>query len=185
MYVLRPYEYMAMLRRYRVYLQWNTDADESRSGTAWDDVLGSISGRQRSQFLRHNEPVKLHPAGRCIRSYQARTEHICILTIAAGLFFDLLIAGLNLSGKPVAIYGLGDSVSYGDYFCDAIEEIHRHVQICLLMVSPPAYQNVQEESFPSMHFLCFGLVIAGAARSVASKISGSHQLLQFQLCHMT
>lgn len=56
---------------------WNTDADESRSGTAWDDVLGSISG-------------------------------------------------LNLSGKPVAIYGLGDSVSYGDYFCDAIEEIHRH-----------------------------------------------------------
>ena len=34
-------------------------------------------------------------------------------------------AGLNLKGKPVAVYGLGDSVSYGDYFCDAMEEVHR------------------------------------------------------------
>ncbi len=34
-------------------------------------------------------------------------------------------AGLNLEGKPVAVYGLGDSVGYGDYFCDAMEEIYR------------------------------------------------------------
>lgn len=30
-----------------------------------------------------------------------------------------------LQGKPVAIMGLGDSSSYGDYFCDAMEELYR------------------------------------------------------------
>lgn len=54
---------------------WNTDADESRSGTAWDDVLDTVRG-------------------------------------------------LDLKGKPVAVFGCGDSGSYGDNFCDAIEEIH-------------------------------------------------------------
>jgi len=34
------------------------------------------------------------------------------------------IRGLDLCGKPVAIYGLGDQVGYGDNFCDAIEEMH-------------------------------------------------------------
>uniref|UniRef100_A0A7S3E951 Flavodoxin-like domain-containing protein n=1 Tax=Rhodosorus marinus TaxID=101924 RepID=A0A7S3E951_9RHOD len=34
------------------------------------------------------------------------------------------IEQLNLSGKPVAIFGLGDSVGYGDNLCDAIEELH-------------------------------------------------------------
>jgi len=34
------------------------------------------------------------------------------------------IRGLDLCGKPVAIFGLGDQVSYGDNFCDAIEELH-------------------------------------------------------------
>jgi flavodoxin I len=54
---------------------WNTDADELRSGTAWDDVLDTIRG-------------------------------------------------LDLKGKPVAVFGCGDSGSYGDNFCDAIEEVH-------------------------------------------------------------
>merc|ERR1711924_461626 len=36
------------------------------------------------------------------------------------------IDGLDLGGKPVAIFGLGDSSSYGDNFCDAIEEMHGH-----------------------------------------------------------
>ena len=31
----------------------------------------------------------------------------------------------KLHGKPVAIMGLGDSSSYGDYFCDAMEELYR------------------------------------------------------------
>ena len=34
-------------------------------------------------------------------------------------------AGLDLSDKPVAVFGLGDSVSYGEYFCDAMEEVYR------------------------------------------------------------
>lgn len=32
-------------------------------------------------------------------------------------------AGLDLSNQKVAVFGLGDSASYGDYFCDAIEEV--------------------------------------------------------------
>merc|ERR1719191_305223 len=34
------------------------------------------------------------------------------------------IRGLDLCGKPVAVFGTGDSSSYGDNFCDAIEELH-------------------------------------------------------------
>ncbi|KAK9814564.1 hypothetical protein WJX72_007895 [[Myrmecia] bisecta] len=38
------------------------------------------------------------------------------------------IAGLNLKGKPVAVYGLGDAIGYGDYFCDAMEEVYRNFE---------------------------------------------------------
>ena len=34
------------------------------------------------------------------------------------------ISSLDLAGKPVAIIGLGDSSSYSDYFCDAMEELY-------------------------------------------------------------
>merc|ERR1711904_491169 len=34
------------------------------------------------------------------------------------------IKGLDLGGKPVAVFGCGDSAGYGDNFCDGIEEIH-------------------------------------------------------------
>merc|ERR1719373_1074872 len=34
------------------------------------------------------------------------------------------IKDVDLSGKPVAIFGCGDSGSYGDNFCDGIEELH-------------------------------------------------------------
>lgn len=34
------------------------------------------------------------------------------------------IRGLDLGGTPVAVFGLGDSVSYADNFADAMEEIH-------------------------------------------------------------
>jgi len=39
---------------------------------------------------------------------------------------DLLddIKGLSLAGKPVAVFGCGDSQAYGDNFCDGIEELH-------------------------------------------------------------
>lgn len=32
--------------------------------------------------------------------------------------------GVSFDGKPVAVFGTGDSVSYGDYFADAIAELH-------------------------------------------------------------
>ena len=34
------------------------------------------------------------------------------------------IGGMILSGKKVAIFGLGDSSTYTDNFCDAMEELH-------------------------------------------------------------
>merc|ERR1719213_984734 len=34
------------------------------------------------------------------------------------------IKGLDMCGKPVAVFGTGDSAGYGDNLCDAIEEIH-------------------------------------------------------------
>jgi len=39
---------------------------------------------------------------------------------------DLLdeIKGIDLAGKPVAVFGCGDSQGYGDNFCDGIEELH-------------------------------------------------------------
>ena len=48
-------------------------------------------------------------------------------TERSGTVWDSLledIGSLNLAGKKVAIFGLGDSSSYGDNFCDAIEELH-------------------------------------------------------------
>ncbi|HGY5535260.1 MAG TPA: flavodoxin FldA [Prochlorococcus sp.] len=49
-------------------------------------------------------------------------------TERSGTAWDSLledISGLSLSGKYVAIYGLGDSSTYTENFCDAIEELHR------------------------------------------------------------
>merc|ERR1711869_186291 len=34
------------------------------------------------------------------------------------------IKALDMGGKPVAIFGLGDQAGYGDNFCDGIEEMH-------------------------------------------------------------
>lgn len=38
------------------------------------------------------------------------------------LYEDL--PNMDLSGKPVAVFGLGDVNGYSDYFCDAMEEVH-------------------------------------------------------------
>ena len=45
----------------------------------------------------------------------------------SGTAWDSMLEGiskLSLSGKQVAIYGLGDSSTYTENFCDAIEELH-------------------------------------------------------------
>ena len=36
------------------------------------------------------------------------------------------IGALNLSGKKVALFGLGDSSTYTENFCDAMEELHSY-----------------------------------------------------------
>ena len=43
---------------------------------------------------------------------------------------DLLekIGALDLKGKPVAVFGLGDSVGYGQDYVDAMEELHRYFE---------------------------------------------------------
>ncbi|WIA37561.1 hypothetical protein OEZ86_014468 [Tetradesmus obliquus] len=34
------------------------------------------------------------------------------------------VKGLSLQGRKVAVFGCGDQHGYGDYFCDAMEELH-------------------------------------------------------------
>ena len=38
------------------------------------------------------------------------------------------ISDLDLGGKKVAIFGLGDSSTYTENYCDAMEELHRYFQ---------------------------------------------------------
>tara|TARA_Y100001968_G_scaffold301376_1_gene313601 strand:+ start:763 stop:1287 length:525 start_codon:yes stop_codon:yes gene_type:complete len=38
------------------------------------------------------------------------------------------IGGLDLNGKKVAIFGLGDSSTYTENYCDAMEELHSYFQ---------------------------------------------------------
>ena len=52
-------------------------------------------------------------------------------TLRSGTAWDELledIPDLDLKGKPVAIFGLGDSVGYGEDFVDAMEELHRYFE---------------------------------------------------------
>ncbi len=47
----------------------------------------------------------------------------------SGTAWDTLleeIGALNLNGKKVAIFGLGDSSTYTENFCDAMEELHSY-----------------------------------------------------------
>ena len=47
----------------------------------------------------------------------------------SGTAWDALleeIGSLNLTGKKVAIFGLGDSSTYTENFCDAMEELHSY-----------------------------------------------------------
>lgn len=87
---------------------WNTDADEYRSGTSFDDYLDEIKG-------------------------------------------------LSLGGKPVAVFGCGDSQAYGDNFCDAIQEIHGAFEAAgakmIGYVDSSAYQHSQSKSEKDGKFL--------------------------------
>jgi len=67
------------------------------------------------------------------------------------------IKGLDLKGKPVAIFGCGDSQSYGENFCDAIEEMHSTFAAAgakmLGKVDSSAYQHEESKSDQDGKFL--------------------------------
>merc|ERR1712013_56772 len=57
----------------------------------------------------------------------APTWHTGADTERSGTSWDEIleeIKGIDLSGKPVAVFGCGDAAGYSDNFCDAIEEIY-------------------------------------------------------------
>lgn len=67
------------------------------------------------------------------------------------------IKGLDLCGKPVAIFGVGDSMGYGDNFCDAIEELHSTFSAAgakmLGYVGASDYQHTESKSVDGDKFL--------------------------------
>jgi len=67
------------------------------------------------------------------------------------------IRGLDLSGKPVAIFGCGDSQGYGDNFCDGIEELHGAFQAAgakmIGYVDAKGYQHSESKSEVDGRFL--------------------------------
>lgn len=87
---------------------WNTGADTERSGTAWDNLLEDIKGLT---LARMRDAVV---AGLCLL-YMMRLLRRPVQPLKT----SVLHSGLDMSSKKVAVFGLGDSLSYGDYFCDA------------------------------------------------------------------
>jgi flavodoxin I len=67
------------------------------------------------------------------------------------------IRGMDLGGKPVAVFGSGDSVGYGDNFCDAIEELHSTFEAAgakmLGYVDSSGYQHSESKSVKDGKFL--------------------------------
>jgi flavodoxin I len=67
------------------------------------------------------------------------------------------IKGLDLCGKPVAVFGVGDSMGYGDNFCDAIEELHSTFAAAgakmLGYVADGDYQHTESKSVADGKFL--------------------------------
>ena len=72
---------------------------------------------------------------------------------------DLLddIKGVDLKGKPVAVFGCGDSQGYGDNFCDGIEELHETFAAAgakmVGYVDAGAYQHEESKSTRGDKFL--------------------------------
>merc|ERR1719293_102348 len=71
------------------------------------------------------------------------------------------IKALDLKGKPVAVFGCGDSQGYGDNFCDAIEEMHSMLKAAgakmLGAVDASGYQHEELKSEVDGKSLAFPL----------------------------
>ena len=99
---------------------WHTGADTERSGTAWDECAPlplpwplPPPPPLCSAPALHAGRVGLPHRWLSIRSSQPHPSRF--------IYGDL--AGLDLKGKKVAIFGLGDQGGYGDNFCDAMDEL--------------------------------------------------------------
>lgn len=83
---------------------------------------------------------------------------------------------LDLSGKPVAVFGLGDAVGYGDNFCDALEEIHdafEKANCKMVGYTDPDYIDYDEsKSVRNGKFLGLALdLVNGDSEEVAGLVS--------------
>jgi flavodoxin I len=67
------------------------------------------------------------------------------------------VKALDLCGKPVAVFGVGDSAGYGDNFCDAIEELHATFSAAgakmLGYVDASGYEHTDSKSVTDGKFL--------------------------------
>merc|ERR1712223_1199839 len=67
------------------------------------------------------------------------------------------IKDVDLSGKPVAVFGVGDSEGYGDNFCDGIEELHETFKAAgakmVGYVDAGGYQHEESKSVKGDKFL--------------------------------
>lgn len=65
---------------------------------------------------------------------------------------------LDLSGKIVAMYGMGDQVDYSDWFLDALGYLHQQLQssgkICRLLAGGRLYLHQPESPDPGRQTLC-------------------------------
>ena len=81
---------------------WNTGADTERSGTGWDEIYyGEMQGKKMSR-----EKIK---------------EQI-IIFLQTHIFMHNM-PDLQLVGKNVAVFGLGDQISYSENYADATGEV--------------------------------------------------------------
>jgi flavodoxin I len=78
----------------------------------------------------------------------------------SGTAWDDLLDGIkevDLKGKPVAVFGCGDSQAYGDNFCDGIEELHGAFQAAgakmVGYVPSSGYQHSESKSDQGGKFL--------------------------------
>mmetsp|Transcript_92325 Transcript_92325/g.244074 ORF Transcript_92325/g.244074 Transcript_92325/m.244074 type:complete len:96 (+) Transcript_92325:2-289(+) len=68
---------------------------------------------------------------------------------------------MEFGGKPVAVFGCGDSVHYSNNFCDAIEEIHSAFQAAgarmIGYVDAAGYRHQKSKSLRDGKFLGLAL----------------------------
>eukprot|EP01083_Nonionella_stella_P087609 243800_1 len=159
---------------------WNTGADTERSGTTWDEIYYSemkdlsIAGKKVAVFglgdsVSYAENYadatgELHDVfenlGCKMIGYTSQEgyQHVDSKSIRGDLFCGLLLDAeneeemkdLSIAGKKVAVFGLGDSVSYAENYADATGELHDVFENlgCKMIgyTSQEGYQHVDSKS---------------------------------------